>query len=709
MCPAPLQQNILLPRGQASARYAPAALADTILNMEVTADGTLRSVSGPTLYEPKHLTDWQPDPSAVGNVTDFGTPYAVHHAMVFGGRAEMLLLAAGGRLYAHRQRDTPWSSIALGLRDDYSAQYPPQMVTFGDYVIYADGFTRPFIVDMNYRVMPLGFTEIPSPPEFDGPTDPPNQRRHSMASASEGYSFPGDLGTPGDKLSGKDSGVLRGKWKTCLVYEDALGNRSAPSLMSEAVFFGPLRALPLRGPSVNPFTGNLESLPNQLAKDIYDLQRGAAVRLPGGAPTHAMKALIYQTGDMRNTDPTPRLAYTAHSTDGCLHGGWEDGDLGEPVRRNRPVPVFHCMVVHQGCLVVADDAMVYRSEPGFPGTFPEQNVVVADDRGRPVTALATFGDRCIAFTRSSIIDVTNMASPVVIARGPGCVGPSALAAVPGFGLVFVGESAVYRYDGAMLDVISTPIEKMLRTGINRTALSRAVMWYDPESKDIRIACAKISDPYNRLILCFRPDTGWRQLELGLHIADVAVTEGPRPLQLAAGDDFQSRGGEFTSPDVYVLDRETQVYTPNARVSLLRTVPMLFSKDMLQKGRLIHLVVQFVETYQGQSATVRVRVNYEDAYRYDSQSLRLDDVFGNGATAAQSTREVSWDTVSVGTSSVVPRRRVAVRKLSFGFDDVKRFQIELETTYPTDLEVLSLHIGYTGKADEQMRVPSAGAV
>jgi hypothetical protein len=700
MCPAPLHQNILLPRGQTSARYAPSALAQLILNMEVTADGTLRSVAGPTLYEPKHLSDWS------GSPTDFGDMYAIHHAMVFGGTAEMLLVAAGGRLYAHRRNGDTWQNLVAGVRDDRDAMFPPQMVTFGNYVIYCDGFVRPKLIDMNYMTMDLGFTETPSPPDFEGPANPPASLRNRYAPGSFGYCFPGGLGTPGDKLSGADSGTLRGRWKVCAVYEDPFGNRSASSELSERVAFGPLRALDNRGGDP---TGTSVSESNQLGTTVSDLQRGARVRLSGTAPENALKVLIYQTGDMRNSDPTPRLAYESHAVNGVIHGGWADGDLGAPVQRNRPVPIFHCMTVHQGCLVVAEHEKVYRSAPGFPGTFPEANVAIADDESLTVTALATFNDRCIAFTRRSLIDVTDIAAPRVISKGAGCVGPSAVGIIPGLGLVFVGEAAVYAYDGTAITVLSSDIERLFKFGINRTALSRAVVWYDPESKDLRIACARLSDSYNRKILCYRADSGWRELSLGLHIADVTVTEGPRSLQLVAGDDFQSRTGEYTSSDVYVLDRETSVYTPNSRVSRIRTVPMMFSEDMVQKGRLIHMVVGFIETYQGAACTIRVRTNFEDDYRYDSQVLRLDDVYGKGATTTNSSRVVGWDVVQVGNSSTVPRRRTTYRRITLDMDDVRRFQIELETSYPVDMEIMSIHVGYEVKTDEQMRYPGAGEV
>lgn len=682
--------NIILPQAQSDQRFLPQDLAETLLNIEIGPDRVLRSVTGPTLYEPKHLAAWS------GGPADLGAPQAIHHTVVMGS-VELLLVAAGGNIYRHHEGKKGWQVIAANIASDAQGQYPPQFLTAGDRVLFCDGRSAPLAIDVNYNVMPLGFTSIPSAPIVNGPKDPPHNVRDVRAMATSGYAMPGDLGTPGDRLSGNDSGTLRTSIAMHTVWESFQGDLSAPSPPSTVVTFGPLKAYPTSESS----SGNMRGL----GLEIGDLQRGIAARFSGSVPDHVRYVHAMQTPDINNESATPRRAFTFSAAGGSIHTGKATADLGEPMKYTRPVPTFHCMVLFNGALFVAQGAQVFKSDGGFFGTFTEGHTAIPDSRGREVTALFAFDNRCLAFTAGSVTDVSDIGNPQTITTSAGCVGPKALCVVPGVGLLFLGVNGFYLFDGASVKPAQVGIERTMSRRINKSLMSRAVAWFDPESGDARVALPEIGSQYNKLVLCFNPVGGWREMRLGLHIADVTVTESARPLQLALGDDFGTRSGQYTSVDVYVLDRESPTYTPVSRVSRLVSATFAFNATTTQAGRLQHILIGFIETSETASMTVKIRVDFADAYEL-STTVPLVDVPGTDEIEEGVGRTGAWDSVVVNTGAVVPRRRLAWRKFAANINNIRRFQIVLECAYPALMEIAMIVVDFTPADDDVARIPFA---
>jgi hypothetical protein len=686
---------LIIPYGQVASRFAASEElgAEQILNMTMDPDGVLCSVSGPALYEPITIRDGGVSASLC-NIT--GVVFAVHHAYLRGGRREVLLAVTSTGIHAHVPATRSWSLIKAGVSTDVARPFPPQFLTFGSVVIYCDGVTEPLVITENLDVMPLGFTTRPGAPDVLGPENPGPEGQNTDVTGSLGYSFPGALGTPGDRLNNADSGTLRGAWRWRLMYEDFLGNLSVASAESQTITFGPLRA----NIQKDGTTG--------LGVEINDLTRGVALRSACDPPDHTRYVRVYQTPDTLNESTIPQLLARVPCAQFAYHEAGDVSATQGPMPFLRPTPIFHCMAELHGHLYVAEGSMVFRSQPGIPGTWPEMDYVTVTRDGAQVTALAALNGRMYAFTRNSMTDVTDLAAPQPVPGGVGCVGPSAVTLIPGSGLVFVHDTGVYLFNGETIDRLSATIERQFRVGLNKALLSRAVAWYSPEHGEARFAVPRIGSPYNRLILTYSPALGWRELDLGIHVAGVTITSGADPLQLVAGTDFQTRmtpsgsPGPYSSHDIYVLDREIPIYTPPARVSRFRSNLISFGSFVSEVSRVLELRILFVETYEGAAATVRLRRNFENGFT-QTQTLRLDDVPGVDSTdTTQTARAGAWGSASVGLNKVVPRRRSVARALTIDLSDVHRLQFEIEVTAPVRMALISMEMEVTDLDVEQGR-------
>lgn len=675
---------LLIPYAQQGSRFVASEElgAEQILNMAIDPDGALTSVSGPTLYEPITIRDGGLSESLAGTS---GVVHGVHHATLRGGRRELLLAVTTTGIKLHNPARKRWDTLTVDVNKDVARRYPPQFLTFGSVVIYCDGATAPKVITENRDVMPLGFTVRPDAPDVLGPESPGPEGRNEHETGTLGYSFPGALGTPGDRMQNADSGTLRSAYVWYLVYEDFLGNLSAPSSPSEPVTFGPLRA----NIALDENTG--------LGIEINDLTRGVAVGSACKPPDHTRYVRVYQTPDTLNQGTIPQLLVTVPAAAFRYH---EAGDLASakgPMPFLRSTPIFHAMAELQGYLYAAEGGVVYRSQPGIPGTWPENDYVSVTRDGAEVTALAPLNGRMYAFTRNAMVDVTDLAAPQTVPGGVGCTGPSAVTVVPGMGLLFVHDTGIYHFNGQAVERISDPMNRLFRTGINKTMLSRAVAWYSPEHGEARFALPRIGSPYNRLILTYTQGLGWREIDLGLHVAGVSVTAGSDPLQLVAGTDFQTRmtpGGSvnpYSAQDVYVLDRETPIYTPPSRVSRFRSNLISLGSFVSERAKVLALRVLFVETYEGAVATIRFRRNFETAWSQE-QTFRLDDAPGVDADEQTLTaREGAWGSATVALNRKAPRRRTAARAITVDLKDVSRLQFEVSVTYPARLSLIALEM------------------
>ena len=196
-------------RGQDDGLILPNDLAQDVLNMVATDDGTLRAVEGPVPYvplkknvlgndgEPVALVGTRP-PSAwlfqYGEETaaiaafsecDSTLPvygrrqHGIYHALLQNGERDILLLHTGGELWEFRGWNRDWRQLLSDpagshglqdrLHDDDAARFPTQFETVGNGIVIVPQDGRAYFYD-GHLLCPLGFTQKPAAPIGLGPS-----------------------------------------------------------------------------------------------------------------------------------------------------------------------------------------------------------------------------------------------------------------------------------------------------------------------------------------------------------------------------------------------------------------------------------------------------------------------------------------------------------------------------------------------------------
>ncbi len=666
--------QVRIQSGQAQVQYAPTNLAYKIKNLELTPEGTLRSIRGSCPYEPNRngnqygsglgvLPNGFDLFSRLTTVADAVTIYGIFHAGLLQGKAPTLVVRAGSELYLHAGWRRSWKRIYGGLTDDGRAGYPDMFTVVNNTIVWTNGIDPPLVISYDGMVVPLGFDKSPGPPEAAGPQqsssitrDYPNQ---------EGYSWPGRIGTIGDYVDNNDGAVLAGRWKYATAYEDVHGNISPLSGESVEIAVALQRA--------NAFV-EIEGTGADAVKKydrstlLDNLPRQFVVKGSGDAPAHAVATRLYRTPDGNRFPGTYRLVTRMAGTKNFVYAdNIPDSRLGEPAKDYLPTPRFSSMTSHAGSLVIAEGPYVMRSEVGYPGTFPAEFATTPDPDGAIVTALASHAGRLIAFTERAMIDITDpTAPPQVMVRGIGCVAPRSVQGLPDGTLIWLSRDAFYGWSPEKgLMKLSDPIHRLVKTELATGSLRNAVSIIEPESRDYRCAVAKAGKFDNELILAF-DGQGWREIELGYKISDMCITDDPRYLVLFAGGRqasfLQTEPGQAlptaTSYDVYVMSRET---TAGAGPDLTYEFQSAWLRGDDNALQPIHVHNLYIGMIDEVNETIDVEIFSNGSFDADTDSPRRlksvgvkiedllgDFVLGQGKTHA---RRLYWRRVPVGLQSV----------------------------------------------------------
>ena len=188
----------LFPRAQEGRLLAPAEVAASLENFYATRDGSLRSIPGPTPYLPKYYGD-DSRPASEKTVTDYVDCHGIFHALVAGGKRDVLLLHTGKELWVFcgwKQCWTPLISstnptakISVDLHDDSSPRAPTQFVSTPNGMVIipqADLDRKAYFYDGEV-ILPLGYSSIPGSPTPLGPKGPSASSASSLTANSEGY------------------------------------------------------------------------------------------------------------------------------------------------------------------------------------------------------------------------------------------------------------------------------------------------------------------------------------------------------------------------------------------------------------------------------------------------------------------------------------------------------------------------------------------
>ena len=697
--------QVRIQSGQAQVQYAPTNLAYKIKNLELTPEGTLRSIRGSCPYEPDRggdqygVSSAKPlDPafdlfSRVERVADAVTIYGIFHAGLLQGKAPTLVVRAGSELYLHAGWRRSWKRIYTGLTDDGRAGYPDMFTVVNNTIVWTNGIDPPLVISYDGMVVPLGFDKAPGPPEAAGPQQPssivkdyPNQ---------EGYTWPGRIGTIGDYVDNNDGAVLAGRWKYAAAWEDVHGNISPLSGESVEIAIALQRA--------NASVGKAAAAGVDRSTLLDNLPRQFVVKGSGDAPAHAVATRLYRTPDGNRFPGTYRLVTRMAGTRNFVYAdNIPDSRLGEPAKDYLPVPRFGVMTSHAGALVIAEGPYVMRSEVGYPGTFSAEFATTPDPDGAVVTALASHQGRLLAFTERSVVDITDpTAPPVVMARGIGCVAPRSLQGLPDGTLIWLSRDAFYGWNpGSGMVKLSDPIHRLVKTELATGSLRNAVSIIEPESRDYRCAVARAGSFDNELILAF-DGQGWREIDLGYKITDMCVTDDPRYLVLFAGGGLRTvpaaiGGGlslQATSYDVYVMSHET---TAGAGPDLTYEFQSAWLRGDDNALQPIHVHNLYIGMIDEVNETIDVEIYSNGSFAPDADSPRKIKTVGVEVEDLLGELELG--------KGRTHSRRLFWRRLPVGLQSVNTWAFKLKSKTPFHVASFAFQTSFATMGDQLARIP-----
>lgn len=631
----PVQQHtrkVIIPPGESRMEYNPASLAYMVQNLEVTQDGTMKSVTGPAILristrgydaEDADITDMLRDASIPslknGSYWNTERPHSIFHAPLDSGSASQLIYRFGSRLYRFNgsQAENNADEVLLtGLSDSSLPDFPDQYVVMHNRVVWTNGVDRAQVISANGNVTELGFAEKPSPPDVLGPAQVPFEHAYKFYPNSWGYSWPGKIGTAGDTLAGQAGALLSGIWYYYTQYEDIYGNLSAFSASSAPVALSSNQA--------DPFGLSVSESPVQ-GTEITDLTRRFIVKTTGDAPSHAVATHIYRTADTLHVDQDPRLLIRVPgSTSFVYDDNNADSELGPKWERTVRVPIFRVACAHQGRLVIgnttAQPGIVRRSQPGFAGTFLRNDFVFPDSGGAEVTAVADHRGMLLAFTERCVYSLADFANPVPLTQGIGCVAPKSIQATRDGMLIWLGRDGFYGMpEPGVIQRISASIDTVMRRHVNRARMRVASSVIDAETGEYRCVLAPAGSSHNTLMLCF-DGKFWRRQRLGVHIADLCSVDDWREYTLAIGTDMETEyavdspslpvpypvdlSDKMDFSRVFVLGHQTSDYFAPARSVVYRSGWLRFSEEGMLPAHVRSMYIGMLDAWDG-DATVRI--------------------------------------------------------------------------------------------------------
>ena len=579
---------VIIPPGEGRSIFSPVPLAWSVENLETDNNDSLKSVVGPSIVRIK--TSYESDTSTfaaptsapdedvevlsqefVGKFFKTSRPHSVFYANLHSGAVETLLYRFGTNLYRFLGEPEKEDEIILsGLASIATPRFPDQYLVMNNQVIYTNGVDRARIISYDGSVDLLGYSEKPSTPMVNGPSQPEASDAPYYYPNSMGYSFPGRIGTPGDTLTGREGSLLAGQWYYYFQFEDRHGNLSPFSYRSESVSTKAAQAQPFTATSLEsgvPFgkgvSGDSDNRRTRLRNDgseLDDLTRRFLVTMSGNAPETTAAVRIFRTPDTQHVDNIPRfLARVPGSVSFTFDDNYADSELSFPWQETVATPVFKVMCSHQGRLIVGnivgEPGLVRRSEPGFPGTFLEDDFIYPDAGGSEITGLVSHNGVLLAFTDNSIYAIgDDFSVPQPISLGVGCSAPRSIVARRDGTLMWLSREGFYgmREMGNIVRM-SGPIDTIFKEAVNFGQLNMAVAVFDTESGEYRCALAPKGTRRNELLFCF-DGKYWRRQTLGIHIADMCVTPNTFRYTYAIGSDVREQ-------DVSVRASSENLLTP----------------------------------------------------------------------------------------------------------------------------------------------------
>tara|TARA_R110002153_G_scaffold6562_3_gene30265 strand:+ start:11166 stop:13508 length:2343 start_codon:yes stop_codon:yes gene_type:complete len=745
---------ILEIRGSSEKVLAPEDLGAEIRNFVRTAEGTLRSVVGPCLYENN-------EQALSGNIEGL-----FHHTLESG--REILLAHVNQKVYEHQGWAnttllTGWKVLVEGdgglstapyqfpLRKTRGADFLTQFVgTPAGVVIIPqddDGYGSAKFFDGDI-VGPLGFAESPAPPEGKGPQigaqthasftsskyqDTGNTRGYHLATqyavdddSPEGViAWPpvygtNRIGTVKPYPSGNTSssanphgGSLNaGEWRCKAQLQDIWGNRSPLSAASNGV---------LCFQEDNISSGRTDS---NLTRSAERLKVQLSWRFPGRRAFTNLQPLegvnLYRTKDLNNSGDPDYYHLIDYAASGQLAivtlpgvttsfypDNIPDVWLSSKAVEVDPMPEFKVACWSLGRLwignIKGDPGRIQSSYPGFPGTMMP-NSGIYPDTANEVTALHAISGGLLAFTRTSTFRIrpndTGGNLEESISTSVGCVSPDSVQTLEGGAVVWLSESGFFAWmpGGEGPIPISEDIRRTI-SRINTQWACRAVSAYDADSREYRCWIPVDGSERNNECCVFNGDVWSFRDEV---LAEAVCSQGNNEnLILALGSAKMSITGSPVADfqAVYVLDRDratsVAASASELRESVIETAWMRVPLSDTKAG-IVRLLLLMRETYRGDMKLELMR-------DWRERVIQKNDVGEPGAPKLYPTDdEASYWGSAVVDGSVERRVLEDVRTNPGGEDstrwDRRRPFWQKVDLYVPDCECFKIRFTFTGDAE-----------
>ena len=706
--------GILALRTESGQILSPAEVAAEIQNFEVTSQGTLRSVRGPTPVYP----DYGDQVSHT-----YGNLHGVFHALLKQGKRDVLLAHYGDKVYVYdgwQQSNplTPWRviigntsgsppGITAELVDTTTPQFPTQFeLVSNGIVIMPQGTDRAYFYDGDVCTE-LGYYSAPGAPYAYGPDSTSSTMADMAGDDNSGFDITGEymqtqfgrgrIGTVGTGYneSQKAEHVLKGsQYAYAYRWIDRWGNLSPLSSRSNVVSW---RKQSAEDGTTTPGSGST------LAD--YRLKQLALTGIQAG-PDRTVGRDVYRTRDLLNSGTaelfnllnksgggvSTNLATIPDNISTFLPDNNPDSWLVLPPVDTDPMPRvrFGRMAFGRMWYNPADDpSSIIATLPGRWGTPESNQVIYPDASGGVLTgAWATQGGLLI-FTQTSTFLVVPYDDGVgfraaTLDASKGCVAPSSIANLPDGSVIWLGREGFYLYDGQQIVLISEVIRE-LTDKINPGRALQACAAVDPITKEYRCWVPIEGSPENNLCVIW-DGSGWRR-RTGENLVSVCVTKDHRSLMIGGGKVKGANG-------VFALDRESEAYLPPVRTSVIETSWMEWPRSKDRKSPLS----VYVLLREASSATFQVDV-YRDWRKTKAVYTTTTPPLSSPEDTPALWGSTTWDQTTEPNQWV--KKRPYWKQVDIYVPSCETYKIRISTT--AKIEFIALSVEELPHA-ERARVP-----
>jgi hypothetical protein len=696
-------------------------LAAVITNMKRNEEGGLESSASAITY--------------TNEFGLFGTIRGIFHARLKGGTRDVLLVHHGTALdefagwkftKIRKLIDASGAQLDGQLPTENISGFPTQFATTTTGIVIIPQGGRAYFYDGDI-IAPLGFSEVPAPPEGLGPASSDAEYTPSVANCGindMGYSFDALYGRPsamsrvwrfprvgtiqtlGDTagVTGESDQVLKGflasgRWRGKTQLVDHWGNLSAVSNPSNEIQVDRQPATGFVAASGGSGAGSPFISPDAARKQFAwnNIARG---------PAHTAGRIMFRTPDMN----TGRITYhempgNAMATIGSfatipdnitttLPDNVPDGWLGaEPIECD-PVPMAKlcCMAMGRLWLANSEDepGMIRPSVPGLWGTYLKGDKYFPDPQGAEVTAIYPVDRGMIACTETS----TYLVEPNADGNGfrssnlsasVGCVSPSTIRTLGNGVVVWLSRDGFYAYDGQSVSYAFTGHELDAKEFV-LGRLREANAYYDSRTGRYRcwLAAAGASTPST----CWEYDGVTWYKNIDVISRSCCATQDHRKLGLVGGIKIDG-----VNEDIFVMDHNMV----DVREGSVETV-WIGAMSSSKKRSVRNVQLWLRETGKEPSITVEVFADWRSEVVSTHTIARYPEVYGTAATGNPS----FYDNDEVIGTAVWRKRRPFWARLDIDVPACEAFKLKISFAEDERSEILGYQFDWTDRDDGAAR-------